>query len=100
MIPKSSRLQDAKTDSQALRSDRLLYGICPEAAELLKDKHIPLNTFRVLRKMRPMRQIEVAERMIGVNCYTTRFAESLLASTPQSDLLDSAKLKKVRGLTD
>jgi RepB plasmid partitioning protein/ParB-like nuclease domain len=78
---------------------RLLEGICPEVGELLKDKHVCLNTFRILRKMRPMRQIEAAESMVAMNCYTGSYAETLLAATPQKDLIDSAKPKKVRGLT-
>jgi hypothetical protein len=78
---------------------RLLDGICPETAELLKDKHVPLNTFRVLRRMKPLRQIEAAENMVGMNCYTTSFADSLLAATPQADLVDSERPKRVRGLT-
>ncbi len=30
---------------------RLLHGICPEAVELLKDKHCPMYTFHSLRKL-------------------------------------------------
>ncbi len=39
----------------------LLKDICPEAVELLKDKHVPMSTFWVLKRMAPMRQIEAAE---------------------------------------
>jgi hypothetical protein len=81
------------------RKIRLLDGICPEAAELLKDKHVPTNTFQVLRRMLPFRQIEVAENMVQMNCFTTTSAQSLLAGTPQADLVDAAKPKRVRGLT-
>ena len=42
----------------------LLNGICPEAAELLKARHCPINSFRFLRKMKPLRQIQAAELMI------------------------------------
>jgi len=41
---------------------RLLDGICEEAAKLLQDRMIPMKTFQELRKLRPMRQIEVAAR--------------------------------------
>ena len=78
----------------------LLDGICPEVVDLLKDKQVPLSTFRVLRKMLPLRQIEVAETMNGMNCYTRSYAELLLAATPQAELVDSAKPKRVKGLTD
>jgi hypothetical protein len=78
---------------------RLLDGICSETAELLKDKHVPINSFHVLRRMLPYRQIEVAENMVQMNCFTTTFAQSLLAGTPEADLVDGAKPKRVRGLT-
>ena len=76
---------------------RLLDGICPEAAELLKDKHVPLSTFRVLRKMLPMRQIEVAEKMVSMNCYTSSFAQSLLAATPQAELVELCEAEAGQG---
>src|SRR3546814_18561517 len=49
---------------------RLLDGICEEVAKLLQDRMVPLNTFRELRKLRPMRQIEVAETMIAMNRFS------------------------------
>ena len=78
---------------------RLLEGICPEASELLKDKHVAFNTFRALRKMHPLRQIEVVESMLAMNCYTASYAQSLLAATPQSQLVDSEKPKRVKRLS-
>ena len=79
---------------------RLLDEICPEAADLLKDKFIPINSFRVLKKLAPMRQIEAAELMVGMNNYTTSYANSLLAATPQAHLVEGNKPKKVKGLSD
>ena len=67
---------------------RLLDGICPEAAELLKDKRIALTGFQILKKMKPMRQIEAAELMVAMNKYTVNYARSLLAATPASELKD------------
>jgi len=82
------------------RKQRLLEGICAEAAEILKDKHIGMNTFTDLKKMVPMRQIEVAELMVAMNKYTVSYAKSLLAATPQTQLVESDKPKRVKGLTD
>ena len=82
------------------RKRRLLEGICTEAAEILKDKHIALNTFTELKKMVPMRQIESAELMVAMNKYTISYAKSLLAATPQTQLVASDKPKHVRGLSD
>jgi len=79
---------------------RLLEGICPEVAEMLKDRHVATHAFTELRKMSAMRQIEVAEVMIAMNKFTTRYARSLLLATPQSQLVEQAKPKQTRGLTD
>jgi hypothetical protein len=78
---------------------RLLEGICPEAVELLKDKHVPLNTFSELRKMLPVRQIEAAQLMVAMNKYSISYAKSLVGATPAAQLVDSAKPKQIEGLT-
>jgi hypothetical protein len=43
----------------------LLDGVCPEVAELLKDKSVDTEVFSLLRKMKPMRQIEAVPRGTG-----------------------------------
>lgn len=78
---------------------RLLEGICPEAAELLKDKHCPINTFRSLKKMRPLRQVEVVELMIAMDNYSVMYSKALLAATPQDRLVEPGKLKKFKGIS-
>jgi ParB-like chromosome segregation protein Spo0J len=82
------------------RKRRLLHGICAEAAEILKDKHIGMNTFTELKKMVPMRQIEAAKLMVAMNKYTVSYAQSLLAATQQTQLVESSKPKRIKGLTD
>lgn len=79
---------------------RLLEGICSEAIELLKDKHVPMHTFAELRKMLPMRQIEAAQLMVAMNKYSITYARSLVGATPPAQLVDSAKPKQIEGLTD
>jgi hypothetical protein len=87
-------------DVQSIRRKRhLLDGICAEVAEILKDKHIAIQTFIELRKMMPLRQIEAAELMVAMNKYTISYAKSLLASTPESQLVESTKPKRVKGLS-
>ena len=86
--------------SSIVRKRRLLEGICPEVADILKDKHLAINAFTELRKMVPLRQIEAAELMVAMNKYTVSYAKSLLAATPQSQLVDVDKPKHVRGLSD
>jgi len=78
---------------------RLLDGICEEVVKLLQDRMVPINTFRELKKLRPMRQIEAAETMIAMNRYSWPYAKSLVAATPQHQLV-SEKRKAIRGLSD
>lgn len=88
-------------DVQTIRRKRhLLDGICKEVADILKDKHIAIQTFTELKKMVPLRQLEAAELMVAMNKYTIGYAKSLLAATPQAQLVESTKPKRVNGLTD
>lgn len=77
----------------------LLDGICPEAAELLKDKHCSVRTFATLKRMKPLRQIEAAELMVAANNYTAPYASALLASTPGDQLAKPDRQKKIKGLS-
>ncbi|MCH7777802.1 MAG: ParB N-terminal domain-containing protein [Gemmatimonadetes bacterium] len=88
---------DLKTIRQKVR---MLDGICPEVVEILKDKHVPINTFRIIKRMATLRQIEAAELMVAMNKYALSYAESLLAATPQAQLAESHKPKALRGLTE
>ncbi|MAY20779.1 MAG: chromosome partitioning protein ParB [Erythrobacteraceae bacterium] len=76
----------------------LLVGICPEAADLLRDKHVPLNAFTELRRLKPMRQIAAAEMMIAMNKYSLGYVKSIVAATPADQLVEG-KQKVVRGLS-
>ncbi len=78
---------------------RLLDGICPEAAEVLKDKQVALTGFRILKKMKPIRQIEAAQLMVTMNKYTVNYAQSLLAGTSESQLVSGATPKKIKGIS-
>lgn len=78
---------------------RLLEGICPEAVELLKDKHCPIYTFHSLRKMKPMRQVEAIQIMADMNNYSVMYSKALLVSTPQNQLVEPEKPKNFKGLS-
>jgi hypothetical protein len=84
---------------QIKRRRSLLNGICPEVIDLLKDKTINPVTFEVLRKMKPMRQIEAAELMTSAGTYSSSYAKALLAATRQNDLVHADKPKKVGGMS-
>ncbi len=81
------------------RRRNLLDGVAPEVVELLKDRSVNPVTFEVLRKMKAMRQIEVAELMISAGNFTSAYAKALLAATRQVDLVHADKPKKVGGMT-
>jgi hypothetical protein len=65
---------------------RLLNGICPEAVELLANVNCPGKVFDMLRQMRPIRQIEAAELMIGQKNFTVQFARALVAASSPEQL--------------
>ena len=72
-VPEERIAKALNVDVQSIvRKRRLLEGICPEVAEILKDKHIAINTFTELKKMVPLRQIEAAELMVAMNKYTNQ----------------------------
>ncbi len=77
----------------------LLVGICPEAADLLKDRHVPIHVFTELRFLKPVRQVEVAQAMITTNRFSVSYARSLVASTPDDQLV-AGKPRRVPGLTE
>lgn len=86
-------------DVKVVRARRdLLAGISAEVAELLKDKPVGQGAFTKLRKMKPIRQLEVAELMVSANNYSANYAKALLATTKQADLLHPEDLKKATGL--
>jgi ParB-like chromosome segregation protein Spo0J len=87
-------------DAKAIRRRRsLLEGVTPEVVELLKDRAVNPVSFDALRKMKPMRQIEVAELMVSAGNFTSAYAKALLAATRQADLVHAHKPKKVGGMT-
>ena len=87
-------------DIKRIKTKRtLLDGVCPEIAEMLKDKSVDTAVFTLLRKMKPMRQIEAVELMTAMNNFTARYAHALLAATRQEDLAQPDRPKKIRGLS-
>lgn len=86
--------------SSVLLRKNLLDGICPEAQELLKDKMVAMKTFSILRRMKPMRQIEVASLMNDCVIYHASYANALLVATPPEQLAEPEKDNKLKGFDD
>ncbi|HEY6349025.1 MAG TPA: plasmid partitioning protein RepB C-terminal domain-containing protein [Candidatus Angelobacter sp.] len=81
----------------AIRQRRdMLDGICPEAVEILKTKGVTAKAFAVLRKMKPLRQIEASDHMIAHASYSVQFAKFLLSITPPEMLLEPVTEKSTK----
>jgi len=87
-------------DVRTIRRKRdLLNGICKEAVDLLKDRRVSPRSFYALRRMKPVRQVEVAQLMLASNRYSEPFAEALLAGTRADMLVEPDKLLFTRSLS-
>jgi hypothetical protein len=84
---------DVSLDTIRLRRD-LLNGICPEVVQILLEKPVSTQVFAILRKMKPIRQIEAAEHMVAGGTYTIPFAKALLAVTRPELLEDCPNASK------
>jgi DNA-binding transcriptional MerR regulator len=82
-----------------VRKAKLLDGICEETVGILKDKPCTTAVFKTLRKMKTLRQIEAAELMVNANNYSVAYISAILAGTPQAQLVDTNKPKKMKGIT-
>ncbi|MBX4954739.1 plasmid partitioning protein RepB C-terminal domain-containing protein [Rhizobium lentis] len=98
-VPEERLARALNINISSLRHKKtLLEGICPEVIDMLKEKHVPINTIGQLKKMKPMRQIEAAGVMIVMNKFTVTYAQSLVAATSDSMLVSPKK--KIGGLTE
>lgn len=85
--------------SHIIKKLNLLEGICPEAAELLRDQTFSANLGAVLRKLKPTRQVECVELMVSANNITVAYAQALVAATPSNLLVGETKPKKMTGVS-
>ena len=92
--------QALNVNVETIRAKRdLLNGICPEVAALLKDKHCPFNSFQALKKVKPLRQYEIAKTMTGIGNYTVAYARSLVAASSPDQLVNPGKSKAHRRIS-
>lgn len=85
--------------SKVRASLNLLDGIDPEAVDILKDKPITAAGLRLFRKVKPLRQIDMAQLMVSGSNYTRAYAEALIIGTAPELLVDAKKPKQTHGLT-
>ena len=70
-------------DVASIRRKRdLLEGICPEAVALLKERRGCAGTFRELKKVKPMRQIEIAELMVAAQLFLREVCQLPIPRNP------------------
>lgn len=85
-----SEAQIAETlnvDIKAICKKRdLTKGVCKEAVEMLKNRMMSANVFPELRRVQPMRQIEIAELMKASQNYTLTYLKCLIESTPPEQM--------------
>jgi hypothetical protein len=99
-VPEEKLAKALSVDVKHLKRRRsMLDGICPEVVDLLKDKSVNPITFEIMRKMKPYRQIEVAELMLSAGNYTSSYAKALLAGTKQTDMVRPDQPKKIGGMS-
>ena len=99
-VPEDKLARALDVDAKVIRQRRnMLTGISPDVVELLKDKPVGQQAFQKLRKMKPIRQLEVAELMVSANNYTISYTKALLATSKPADLHKPDELKKATGLS-
>lgn len=80
-------------------SKSLLTDICPESIEILKDKPVTEAALRALKRVKPMRQIEMAELMVASGTYTKAYAEALAMMAPPDQQVEQPPTKKGAAMT-
>ncbi|KOX45036.1 plasmid stablization protein ParB [Streptomyces purpurogeneiscleroticus] len=75
------------------RRVKLLDGICPEVVAQLSDRHCPMAVFDILRKMKPLKQMQTADVMVNHNNFCVAFAAGMLSTASETELVKGAKIK-------
>jgi hypothetical protein len=73
----------------------MLHGISHEVIELLKDKVISEKNFRLLRKMKPIRQLVATKLMLDNNKFTYGFLKNIFDTSRDDDLLIKKRKQKM-----
>ena len=77
----------------------LLDGTHPEAVRLLQDRPIAATALRLLRRVKPSRQIEMAQLMVASDNYSNAYARALLVGTPAPLHAGRKPTRLTRGLS-
>ena len=66
---------------------------------MLRNKHVPIDAFTELRRLKPVRQIVAVELMVAINKYSTSYAKSIVAGTSDDQLVEQ-RIKTTCGSTE
>lgn len=95
-VPPERIAQTLSVNVERIRErERLLDGVVPEAVELLKDRMVSRGVFAILRKMKPLRQIEAAEMMISASRLNVPYAKMILAASRPDMLIEVKKPRQL-----
>jgi ParB-like chromosome segregation protein Spo0J len=99
-VPEDRIAKTLNLSLATIRENRgMLRGICPEAIDLLKDKHVAMQTFREFKRVKAMRQITMAELMTASATYSAAYAKALVAMSAKDELIETPKGSKDGGST-
>ena len=99
-VPEERIAKALNIEASTVRASQwLLEGICPEAVDLLKDKPVCVAALEMMKRVKPMRQIAMAELMNASKVYTGSYARAMFVGTPENELIDSAKKRRGKVLS-
>ncbi len=95
-VPPERIAQTLSVNVERIRErERLLDGVVPEVVDLLKDRMVSRGAFAILRKMKPLRQIEAAEMMISASRLNVPYAKMILAASRPDMLIEVKKPRQL-----
>jgi hypothetical protein len=84
---------------KVIRRKGLLDGLHAEVIQILKDKPVCERALRVLKRVKALRQIEMAQLMVSANNYGFSYVNALLMGTAREHFLNPDNPKKVKGMS-
>ena len=98
-VPEEKIAKALNVSVPTVRHDRsLLTGICAEALALLHDKYVSKKTLLLLKRVKPLRQIEMAEIMVASGTYSTTYVRALFMTSTKEQLVDPESPKQIPGI--
>lgn len=99
-VPEERVAKALNLSVQTVRGNRtLLEGVCAEAVEALRDRQVSRVALALLKKVKPLRQMEMADIMVASGNYTATYARALVMTTPKDQLVDPEDPKKIPGVS-